>query len=116
MAFLSFLVLYVTSGTRDTQIRLGLEADCMPYTKNSKGQDKRVSESALHGGVKMAGRVVFAEELTYIHVWVDEAGDHWAKLFMTNQDEETSTRAAITPLPEGQTAGFARLRIGLPIG
>lgn len=78
----------------------------MPTTQNAKGQQRRVSEAALHGGVRMAGRVVFAEELTYIHVSVDDAGDHWARLFETNQNDNTATRAAITRPPTPQPSNI----------
>eukprot|EP00170_Pyropia_yezoensis_P003616 contig_15117_g3626 len=41
-------------------VRMGLEADCMDLLPSGK----RASETILHGGVLVAGRKVWAEELT----------------------------------------------------
>jgi len=38
----------------------------------------------LHGGVLKLARVVWAKELTYLLVNVDECSDSWAKIFKTN--------------------------------
>ncbi|KAK1857898.1 hypothetical protein I4F81_000512 [Pyropia yezoensis] len=79
---------------------MGLEADCMDLLPSGK----RASETILHGGVLVAGRKVWAEELTCLHVYVDEAGDHWARLFKTNQDEDN--RATITSPPPPVTPRY----------
>lgn len=86
------------------QVRMGLEADCMDLLPSGK----RASETILHGGVLVAGRKVWAEELTYLHVYVDEAGDHWARLFKTNQDEDN--RATITSPPPPVTSRYTQHR------
>lgn len=53
----------------------------------------------LHGGVQIAGRVVWGEELTYLHVEVDEAGDYWAMVFKTNKDEYERAVTSYIPTP-----------------
>jgi len=50
--------------------------------------DGKHMHTFLHGGVIKSARVVWAKDLTYLDVNVDECGDSWAKAFTTNQDSE----------------------------
>jgi len=59
---------------------------------------RKMNEGVLHGGKQKAGRAAWAKELAYLHVEVHEAGDCWARLFKTNQDEDN--RATIPHSPE----------------
>ena len=50
---------------------------------------------------------MWAKELRYLNVCVDEAGDYWARLFQTNQDEDN--RATIPQPPPYPTNDVAQL-------
>ncbi|KAK1867601.1 hypothetical protein I4F81_010107 [Pyropia yezoensis] len=76
-----------------SKIRMPLEADCLKPTAGGK----RVSEATLHGGVLVAGRVVWASELRFLHVEVDEATEQWSKIFRTNHEDDD--RATISSAP-----------------
>jgi len=52
------------------------------------------SASGLHGGVVKMGRVVWAQELKYLHAHVDSNTDGWSSLISTNKAE--GFRATIT--------------------
>ncbi|KAK1862088.1 hypothetical protein I4F81_004664 [Pyropia yezoensis] len=74
-----------------SKIRMPLEADCLKPTAGGK----RVSEATLHGGVLVAGRVVWASELSYLHVEV--ATEQLSKFFETNHED--IDRATISNAP-----------------
>jgi len=42
----------------------------------------------LHGARVKAGLVVWAKEMQYLHVVVDESGDYWAGFMKNNEDED----------------------------
>ena len=67
--------------------------------------DGKHMHTFLHGGVIKSARVVWAKELTYLHVNVDECGDSWAKVFKTNQDSED--RATIAEHPGVPSSKFS---------
>lgn len=69
------------------------EADCLNTTTGGK----RVSESSLHGGVLVAGRIVWTSELTYLHVEVEEATEQWGQIFKTSHEDDG--RATISKAP-----------------
>ncbi|KAK1861650.1 hypothetical protein I4F81_004231 [Pyropia yezoensis] len=60
-----------------SKIRMPLEADCL----NPTAAGKWASDATLHRGVLVAGRVVWASELRYLHVEVDEATEQWIQIF-----------------------------------
>jgi len=66
-----------------------------------------MNKGVLHGGKQKAGRAGWAKELAYLHVEVDEAGDCWAKIIKTNQDEDN--RATIPHSPEEREPPTAQL-------
>lgn len=76
------------------QFRMALEVEVI----NSVRGEPFVSETALHGGKLVAGRHVLFEELSYLHVEVDETGDTLGKLFRTNQDEDNRDWATNRPV------------------
>jgi len=83
------------------KIRVSLEVDYLAAI--GKGKDC----IALHGCRAKFGRNVWAKELRYLNVCVDEAGDYWARLFQTNQDDYN--RATIPQPPPYPTSDVAQL-------
>jgi len=83
------------------QFRVSLEVDYLEAV--GKGMDC----IALHGGRAKYGRNVGAKELRYLNVCIDEAGDYWARLFQTNQDEDN--RGTIPQPPPYPTNDVAQL-------
>lgn len=88
------LVVLTPTAWNGLEIRLTLAAKCVP-----KGDCERGREMNLHGGVQIAGRVVWGEEVTYQHVEVDEAGDYRVMVFKTNKDEYERAVNSFIPRP-----------------
>lgn len=82
----------------------------MPVMANAKVQLIRLIEALLHSSVKMAGQVVFAEDLTYIPMLDDQAWDHSAKLFKTRRHKDAASRTGVA-LPETPTS--PKIALGL---
>jgi len=70
-----------------------------------------MNEGFLHGWKQKAGRAAWAKELAYLHVEVDEAGDCWATLFKTNQEEDN--RATTLHSPEEGEPSTAQLGVNV---
>jgi len=58
----------------------------------------KTNKGFIHGRKQKAWRNTWAKKVAYLHVKVDEAGNCWAKLFDTMQDEDN--RATIPHFPE----------------
>jgi len=71
----------------------------------------KMNKGLIHGRKQKAWRNAWAKELAYLHVKVDEAGNCWAKLFNTMQDEDSW--ATIPHFPEEGEPPAAQLGVSV---